>query len=88
MWIVAAHTIPGLLGVVGVNVLVARGAGCRRSRADVVRRVAARANVVRSDTSAADHVDLRVTVATGRGLLFLEFVRLVTADALLVPARK
>jgi len=86
--IVTAHTSARLHRVVGVNVLVTRGASCRRRRADIVRRVAVGASAVRRDASAADHVQLRVAIPARRDLLFFECVRLVTADALSMAARK
>ena len=86
--IMAAHALAGLCRVVGVHGLVARRAGRRRRRTHVVRRVTVGATVVCGDAAAADHVHLRVAVATRHGCLFLERVRLVTAGACRVPARK
>ena len=88
MRIVAAHATTRCVGVVRVNVFVARGAGRGRRRPDIVRSVTVGAAVVRSDASRTNHVDLRVTAATRRSLLFLELVRFVATDALRVPARK
>ena len=88
MRVVAAHTVARLLGMVGVHGLVARRTGGRGARPHVVRRMAVGAAVVRRDLAAADHVHLRMAAAAGRGLFFLELVRLVTANALRVPARK
>src|SRR6478735_745030 len=88
MRIMAAYAFAGLRWMVGVNSLVARGAGRRGRRSHVVRRVAVGTASVGGDAAAADDVDLRVAVATRRDCLFLECVRLVTAGARSVSARK
>ena len=67
MRIVTSHADARLLRMVRMNVLVARGAGRRRSGTHVVRRMAIGAATVGRDASSADHVQLRVTVAAGRG---------------------
>jgi len=85
MRVVAADASAGLLRVIGVHGLVARGAGGGGRRLDVVGGVAVRAAVVGADAAAADHVERLVTGAAGLDLLLFEVVGLVTGGARRVP---
>ena len=71
--------------VIGMNGCVTARAGLFSRRAHRMRRVAARTSVVRGDAAAAQHVHSLVTRPAVRGLLLVEVVWPVTADAFLVP---
>ena len=88
MRIVAAHALAGLRRMVGMNPLVTHRTGSGRTRSHVVRRMAVGAAAVRRNPAPADHVDLSVAVPARGGSLLLELVRLVTAGARRVSARK
>jgi len=67
--------------MVRMDILVTRGTRRRCGRKHVMRSVAVGAAVVRRNVARANHVDLRVAVAAGRGFLFFERVRFVTTRA-------
>ena len=81
-------TAGGPLRVIGMDVPVAFGASRGGRRAHVMRRVAAGTNRMHRHFGLRQHDHCRVARTTGRGLVLLEFVRLVAAHALRVPARK
>ena len=81
----ATHAVTRALGMVRVNILVTARTRRGRRRKDVMRSVAAGAAVVGRDVARADHVDLRVAIAAGRGCLLFEGMRLVATSAGRVP---
>ena len=76
------------LRVIRVHVPVALGAGSSGRCADIVRRVATGACGMRRHFGLRQHHHRRVARATWHDFALLEFVWLVAADALAMPARK
>jgi len=64
-----------------MNVLVAVLTGLLRRILYVVRRMTARTLIVRTDSAAAEHVDVSVTGAAGHGRFLLEIMGPMTTHA-------
>ena len=77
-----------LLGVIGVNVLMAVLTGLFGRVFYVVRRMTIRTLVVGADSAAAENVDVSVAGAAGHGRFPLEIMGPMTTHALAVPVRE
>ena len=88
MGIVAADAACAAPGMIGVNVLVATGAGGFRSCLHVVGLVTALAVGVGGNVSSAEHSQILMAGAARDRCLFSELMRTMTTDAVRVPVRK